>query len=282
VTLTIRTPAEGARVSRTLSLTDVPSALRARSIALAGAELLRSARASGDPPTPQDDAPAAESGTATAAPSGSTAAGDARETAAGERATDLPVADSPDSRATDASTERGTRLRESSLAGLPVLSLGLGPALRVLGKPYLALYGGEISLHWRRIGIVGAGLWGAQSDSLGTARFVWLDGSIALSVVRVLWQRWSLSGDVRGALGVVHADASATDLAIAVSATNMVWSAAAQLTLAYLLGSRWLLRLSLQTGYAAGPRFTADHRTLTAIAGPFIGIGLSTALALGK
>ena len=73
----------------------------------------------------------------------------------------------------------------------------------------------------------------------------------------------------RAAIGFSWAGAAALDTVSEASAIDPVWELAGQLTLSLPVDSNWSLALSVAAGYAHGPRYKADARTLASLGGGF-------------
>lgn len=247
-------PRSGADQTRMLSLRDTPPELRARVLALALTELLRSQQslaAETDQPPPQ---PSAAERAAAPVPE------QASDPAA--RLTPTPHVDQPARAA--ATPQRG-----------PSFALSLGPTLEVYFAHGSLLYGAELSATWWRLHLGVLGSLGTNGDAaLGSAHYRRVHGFLSFDIARLPFGAWIWAAAVRGALGGTFASADAQSSAAPARASDLSCDGSLETWLALRVADAWAAKLRSNLGYAFGPRYLADSRVLADFSGLFLGLAL--------
>jgi hypothetical protein len=265
---------EARRVERSISLGDVPNALRDRTLALALAELFRAGTAQRAPQptaasvaTPTQEVQASSEPEPAAKPEAAEQPGPAEQparTPAAVRGTAAPAPERPGS---------------SSSAALG-WAIALGPALQVLPTSGSVLFGAEVACSWRSLSAGVLGSLGSSNDSLGSVAYRRLHGFVAYDLLHTDPARLRLSGGVRAAIGATFASVTPAAAALSSDVVAPSGDLALEATLALLLSAHWLAKLRLDFGYALGPRFRAETRELADFSGVFVGASLCASASL--
>jgi hypothetical protein len=262
--LRFRDPSSGATHTRVLSLRDAPPELRARVLALALSELLRS-----------HWAPAADSGAPAPASAATSVAADTSKPK--EVARDLALGRVPTPR--PAAPLQLTEHVRAPRAG--EFALSLGPSLHVFFGNGSCLYGAELSLSWWRLSLGMLGMLGTKrDDTLGRAHYRRLHGFLSFEVARLALRDWTWAAAIRGALGGTFADSDARSSAVSSHGSDLSYDGSIETWLALRFADGWSAKLRANLGYALGPRYLADSRVLTDFSGLFLGLALDLTIAL--
>jgi hypothetical protein len=276
-----RDPARDARLQRSLSLEDVPIALRERTLALALAELFRAGQADASDAGSKEALPsAAEAGTRR----NSIDAAEIEQHPAADSGSDSerppvelerpPAADGGGTDPAPSGASAHGRPRSSSWA------LAVGPALHVLPSSGTMLVGAEIALSWRSVSAGVLGSLSGNTDPLGSVAYRRLHGFVAYEVFRVDPAPFRIAAGVRAAFGATFANVTPLATALPQNVTAATGDLALETSFAWLVGSGWQTKLRLDVGYALGPAIRADDRDLANFSGLFIGAAVCLVAAL--
>jgi hypothetical protein len=256
--LRFRDPRTGANHTRVLSLRDAPPELRARVLALALSELLRSHWSL-----------AAEGGQETPPPSAAEKTAEETPTHPTEKREPAP-APAPRPHADQPTKPAPTPARERQFA------LSLGPSLHVYFAQGSLLYGAELSLSWWRLSLGVLGSLGTNADSaLGRASYRRVHGFVSVDIARLALGDWTWAAAVRGAFGGTFASGAAQSTVSSAQASDVSYDGSLETWLALRIADGWAAKLRANLGYAFGPRYLADGRVLADFSGLFLGVALN-------
>lgn len=250
--LVIRADDDQTTRRRMLFLGDVPPADRARTVALAAAELVRgpAEQAVEDiAAEPREPASAPESSSEAAIPSAATPV---------ESASDLPPpAPEAPSRATaqleSTASEPAPRQVDAPTEASSRIALRIGGELRAFASPFTLAGGVRGALWWEWIGVEAAALWAAHATDLGTARASLIAGG---PVVRILSSRLGnvpVGLHLAIELGAATVSGDPIDGAAATSATDVFYAARFGGNVEPFVVGPVAVHLTLGAGYGGGP-----------------------------
>jgi hypothetical protein len=241
-------------VERTVDLGDVEGELRARTVAVAFAELLTTL-----PPGPARSISA--SGSTPKASEPATAPSLAQ-----------PAADGARPQETD--RERSSQVSAEAAGPAASLAIGAGLGLRVFARPTTVFGGPWLSFGWARLQAEVSYLQASNRVPLGTAHMRALGAA-------AVWSPWHLgvsprvSLHCRGELGMTWATGSPTgDRAIGATRHHEQAALAVESRVDVRGSSTLALQARLTAGLAYGPTATADGVAAARASGPFVGAAL--------
>jgi hypothetical protein len=281
-------------LERSLSLADVPPALRERALALALAELFRAGEAN-----PGDEQSFAASN------GEQNTRGDSvshEDTTAADQRVARAVEELPDStdreQTTDTSDPAGADAASAANGGETTSeraasdhfgsrlesawTLAVGPTLHALPANSALLFGAEVALSWRRLNAGVLGSLGGDSDRLGSIDYRRLHGFVAYEALSTELAPFRITAGLRAALGATFASVTPIAAAVPRDVTASSGDVALETGVRWILSPRWQTKLGLDIGYAFGPRLQADDRELANFSGFFIGASLCAVAALGS
>jgi hypothetical protein len=285
-------------LERSLSLADVPPALRERALALALAELFRAGEANVAGGAVQaseavradeergrvDPGRTGEAAAASRPPNTPTSPDVVAEPADAERATtSLPPVDSerpPAAISGAAETRRTSPDRFGSGFASP-WALAVGPALHALPANGAMLFGAEIAISWRKLSAGALGNLGSDSDTLGSVAYRRLHGFAAYELLSTDPALFRITAGLRAALGATFTNVTPTPNAVSQNATAASGDLALETGVRWTISPSWQTKLSMDIGYAFGPRIQADARELANFSGLFVGASWCVVAGLG-
>lgn len=267
-------PARGWNLERSLSLEDVPLALRERALALALAELFRAgdtteSRDVGAPDVSREAKPAKEK--PETPPSSEEAASNMTAVVHADRERAVAAA-------SGAETLRAAPVRGAAASAW---QLQIGPALQMLPSSGVALFGAMLAVSWRNLTAGVLGNLGGDSDPLGDVSYRRVHGFLSYDVVSTEPAQFRIAAGLRAAFGATFANVTPLAAAVSRNVASASGDVALETSLRWLISASWQTKLSVDVGYAFGPRMQADDRDLANFSGVFVGASLCVVAAFG-
>jgi hypothetical protein len=290
-------------LQRSLSLSDVPPALRQRALALALAELFRAGEASATEGTARTGATRDATGAGTSSQAGVSAAATdssraslntgaessdtradavANASAESERATHAAIGSSDAVRSPTGEARVPQSVSTDAIGSRPAWALALGPALHALPASAAMLFGAEIALSWRRVSAGVLGNLGSDSDPLGSVDYRRLHGFVTYEALSTEPATFRVTAGIRASLGATFTHVTPVAAALPRNATAASGDLALETGVAWSITRSWQTKLSVDIGYAFGPRIQADDRDLANFSGLFVGASLRAVAAFGR
>jgi hypothetical protein len=248
--------------------------LRERALALALAELFRAGEVV-EVQVVEPSHPANESKPANAEPD---AALSSEESASTVRAVVPAENERPPAADGGADAVRSASLRSAPPSAWQVQ---IGPALHVSPSSGNPLFGALLGVSWRGLTAGVLGNLGGDRDVLGDVSYRRVHGFVVYDAVSTEPTQLRIAAGFRAAVGATFIDVAPTDAAFSMNVASVSGDVALETSVRWLLSARWQTRLSVDIGYAFGPRIRADERDLANFSGLFVGAALCLVAGFG-